>query len=103
MTVRELKQLMDEGKAPFLLDVRGEDEYAAANLNGKLIRLDTLPARLSELEPYKNQPMVVHCRSGARSANAVQFLMANGFNDVRNLKGGILAWGREIDPSLMSY
>lgn len=103
MTVRELKTLMDEGNAPVLVDVRGEEEFAAANLNGTLIRLDTLPARVGELEPYRSQLIVVHCRSGARSANAVQFLIANGFKDVRNLKGGILAWSREIDPSMPTY
>ncbi|MEZ4703382.1 MAG: rhodanese-like domain-containing protein [Rhodothermales bacterium] len=103
MTVRELKDMMDRGETPFILDVRSEEEYAAANLNGKLIRLDTLPSRIDELEPYRDQLMVVHCRSGARSANAVQFLMANGFDNVRNLKGGVMAWSREIDPTMPTY
>ncbi len=103
MTVRELKTLMDAGKRPMLVDVRGEEEYAAANLDGMLIRLDTLPARVAELESYRDELLVVHCRSGARSANAVQFLLANGFKNVRNLKGGLMAWSREIDPSMPTY
>jgi lycopene cyclase domain-containing protein len=103
ITVRELKEMMDRGEPLFLLDVRREDEYAFANLNGFLIRLDTLPARIDVLEPYREQLVVVYCRSGARSANAVQFLLANGFENVRNLRGGILAWSREIDPSIPAY
>ena len=102
MTVHTLKRLMDEGQTPFLLDVRRPEEFSIANLNGHLIQLDDLPERLDELEPYREQQIVVYCRSGARSGRAVQFLRARGFDAV-NLKGGVLAWSDEIDPSMTKY
>ena len=102
MTVSELKELMDEGKMPFLLDVRRPEEYQIANLNGHLIQLDYLPDRLEEIESHKNEQIVVYCRSGARSGRAVQFLRAQGYDAV-NLKGGVLAWSAEIDPTMPRY
>ena len=95
ITVKEYKNLMDEDKAPFLLDVRRPDEYEADNLNALLIQLDYLPERLGEIEGWKNERIVVYCRSGARSARAVQFLRSAGYDAV-NLKGGIMAWREEI-------
>ena len=102
MTVQELKKRMDEDRTPFLLDVRRPMEYEIANLNGHLIQLDELPDRLDELDAYKDTQFVVYCRSGARSGRAVQFLRAKGYDAV-NLKGGVLAWGAEIDPSMPAY
>lgn len=81
---------------PFLLDVRNADEYAAANLGGTLIPLHELTTRISEIEEARSRAVVVHCRSGARSARAVRTLLAAGFEDVRNLEGGLLAWEREV-------
>jgi len=83
----ELKQL--QTSEFFLLDVREPHEFCARNLNGHLIPLAELPDRLNEIP--KDKPIVVHCRSGMRSAQAVEFLLSNGFTDVVNLKGGILA------------
>lgn len=103
LSVQELKDMMDRGARPFLLDVRRPDEYAVANLKGKLIPLQELPARLDELEAHKEEPIVVYCRSGARSGQAVAYLQARGFEGAQNLKGGILAWSREIDPSVPTY
>jgi sulfur-carrier protein adenylyltransferase/sulfurtransferase len=103
ITVQELKERIDEGKRPFLLDVREPDEFELVNLDGMLIPLGELPNRLDEIEAYKDEPVVVHCRSGARSAKAVQFLQQHGFDEIYNLKGGILAWSREIDPSKPQY
>ena len=102
MTVSELKKMMDDGNTPFLLDVRRPEEYQIANLNGHLIQLDYLPDRLDEIEAHKDEQIVVYCRSGARSGRAVQFLRAQGYDAV-NLKGGVLAWGAEIDPSMQAY
>jgi len=99
--VEDLKARCDAGKRPFILDVREPHEYQQCNLGGVLIPLNTLPARLHELDP--NCEIVVHCRSGARSAKAVEFLQANGFKNVKNLAGGILAWSAKVDPSMPQY
>lgn len=103
ITVHELKARLDGGDRPFILDVREPREYDIANLEGTLIPLGELPERLGELDAYKDQPIVVHCRSGARSANAVSFMKAQGFSGAVNLKGGTLAWSKEIDPSMPTY
>lgn len=100
LTVTEYKALRDGDDPPFLLDVREANEYQAANLNGALIPLGQLPFRLHDLEEHRDEPIVVHCRSGARSAQAVQFLRENGFEGAVNLKGGIHAWSDQIDPSV---
>ena len=71
-------------------------EYEEFNLGAQLIPLATLPSEMANLGQYKDSEIVVHCRSGARSANAQQFLQANGFKHVRNLLGGVVAWQREF-------
>ena len=103
ITVHELKALMDADQTPFILDVREEKEYKIANLNGHLVPLKKIVDRMNELEPYKNDLVVVHCRSGGRSVQATKFLQAIGFKNVRNLRGGTLAWSKEIDPSVPAY
>ena len=104
LTVRDLHDMIESGNRPFILDVRSADEYAIANLDGALIPLNELPDRLSELEAHRDDaPLVVHCRSGARSAQAVALLRERGFEHAVNLKGGILAWSDEVDPSVQKY
>ena len=103
ITVQELKAMLDAGNKPFILDVRGTNEYQVANLDGHLIELSQLPLQVDQIADKKEQLVIVHCRSGARSAQAVNYLQAEGFKDARNLKGGILAWSREIDPSIPQY
>ena len=103
ITVQELKAKMDADDTPFVLDVRSSKEYETANIGGTLIPLDEVGDRIDELKPYMNSPVVVHCRSGARSARAVMMLQAFGFADVKNLRGGTLAWSKEIDPSVPTY
>ncbi len=100
ITPLALKALMDAGDRPFLLDVREANEYHAANLAGALIPLGQLPFRLHELEAHREEPFVVYCRSGARSAQAVRFLQENGFERATNLSGGIHAWSDQVDPSV---
>lgn len=102
ITVFDLKGRQDSDDAPFLLDVRQPEEREIAHIEGELIPLAELPQRLDELEPHRDDEIVVYCRSGARSARAVQFLRAQGFDAV-NLKGGILAWSRDIDPTMPTY
>jgi len=85
----------------FLLDVREPQEYAICNLGGHLIPLAQLPARLDELD--KNKRIIIHCKSGGRSYQALQFLLQMGFSNVQHLQGGILAWVKEVDPSMVGY
>jgi len=97
----ELKQKLDAGQELFVLDVREPHEYEIANLNGHLIPLGDLAARVHELNSADE--IVVHCRSGVRSARAVDFLRKAGFRKVKNLRGGILAWSDQVDPSVPKY
>ncbi len=101
ISVEELKQRLDAKEDFVLLDVREPHEYNICNLNGILIPLNDLPRRMNELDPGKE--MVVHCRSGARSARAVGFLQQAGFTKAKNLAGGILAWADRIDPKVPKY
>jgi rhodanese-related sulfurtransferase len=91
ITVEEFIRRRDAGEKLNILDVREEWEHEERNLNGLLIPLGTLPDSLEKIDNWKNEEIIVHCRSGARSANAKNFLTANGFNKVRNLIGGITA------------
>lgn len=103
ITVRELKQRFDAGERPFILDVRKAYEYDIANLGGTLIPVDELEGRLDEIATHKDEDVIVHCRSGARSARAVALMREQGFSGAVNLKGGVLAWSDEIDPSMPKY
>lgn len=99
--VEELARLRESGARFVLVDVREPHEYAICNLAGTLIPLKSLPTRLSELD--KSAKIVVHCRTGGRSAKAVELLRASGFGNAWNLQGGILAWIDRIDPKLTRY
>ena len=92
ITVEEFKERKDKGEAMHLLDVREKWEYEEANLGALLIPLQTLPNRLAELEAFKEEELIVHCRSGRRSDSAKKFLEQNGFKNVRNMLGGIEAY-----------
>jgi adenylyltransferase/sulfurtransferase len=98
---RELKARLERGDDLFILDVREPHEYQICNLNGYLIPLGELPRRVHELD--SSREIVAHCRSGKRSADAVEFLRKAGFRRTLNLKGGILAWSDEVDPSVPKY
>jgi molybdopterin/thiamine biosynthesis adenylyltransferase/rhodanese-related sulfurtransferase len=101
ITVRELKEKLDNGQNVSVLDVREPHEYEVANIDARLIPLGELPERLIELE--KDETLAVHCKTGARSARAVQLLKEAGFQNVYNVRGGITAWSEEIDPSVPRY
>lgn len=91
ITAQDLKLRLQGSNGPFILDVRQADEFHSGHIEGAvLIPLGELPDRIHELDP--KQEIVINCRSGARSARACQILEANGFQDVSNLVGGILAW-----------
>jgi molybdopterin/thiamine biosynthesis adenylyltransferase/rhodanese-related sulfurtransferase len=101
MTPRELKTRLDRGDDLFILDVREPHEYQICHLNGHLIPLGELPRRVHELD--SSREIVAHCRSGKRSAEAVDFLRKAGFRKIHNLTGGILAWSSDVDPSVPKY
>lgn len=102
VTVKELKQLIDEGADFQLIDVREPNEFDFANLNGELIPLGTVAQNVDKFS--KDKQVVVHCRSGKRSGDAIQYLEQNhGFDNLYNLVGGILAWSDEIDSSVPKY
>jgi adenylyltransferase/sulfurtransferase len=100
--VTEVKEKMDRGDNFVLIDVREPHEYQICSIPGaKLIPLGEVPKRLDELD--KNADIVIHCKSGMRSARACGILKAAGFEHVRNMKGGILAWSDQVDPSVPKY
>jgi sulfur-carrier protein adenylyltransferase/sulfurtransferase len=101
MTVEELKRRLDAGENLFVLDVREPHEYQICNIGGHLIPLGDLPNRVNELD--SSREIVAHCRSGVRSAKAVNFLQQAGFKKVHNLAGGILAWADRVDPKMPKY
>jgi sulfur-carrier protein adenylyltransferase/sulfurtransferase len=101
ITPRDLKTRLDRGDDLYILDVREPHEYQICNLDGHLIPLGELARRVNELD--SSREIVAHCRSGKRSAEAVQFLQKAGFRKIWNLKGGILAWSDEVDSSVPKY
>jgi adenylyltransferase/sulfurtransferase len=104
VTVGQLKERLDR-KDVFLLDVREPREYDICHIEGStLIPLGELPKRLSEVPRGADAPdIIIHCKSGMRSAKAVNLLRNEGFDRVQNLRGGILEWIARIDPSQPTY
>ena len=99
---QELNDLIKSGKAPLILDVRNPEEIAICRIAGStVIPLPQLAERLGELDP--SVPIVVHCKSGARSQKAIALLHQHNFTHVKNLTGGILGWIKDVDPSLAAY
>jgi len=99
---RELKSRLDAGEQPVILDVREPWEIAVASLPGAVhIPLRDLARRVAELDASRD--VVVMCQSGGRSQQAAQFLATRGFARVSNLDGGILAWSRDVDPTVALY
>ena len=102
ITPKEVKEKFDRGDRFLLLDVREPHEYQIGKIDGSLlIPLGELPKRVSELASAEE--IVAHCKSGARSAKAVDFLKQSGFKKVRNMQGGILAWSEQVDPRVPKY
>jgi adenylyltransferase/sulfurtransferase len=102
VTVEELKARIDSGTTPFILDVREPQEWQICRIQGAtLIPLGELPKRVGELD--RSNEIVVHCKSGVRSAKAAAFLRQQGFERVSNLEGGIITWIDRVDPSQPKY
>jgi len=101
-TVQELKSMIENNEDFQLIDVREQHEFDIVNINGELIPMNTVPHNLKLIA--KDKPVVIHCKMGGRSATIIQFLEMNfGYTNLYNLKGGVLAWVNEIDPSLPKY
>ncbi len=92
ISVAELKVLLESENEINFIDVRNPDEYDEDNLGALLIPLGELPDRLEELDGLQDQDIYIHCRSGARSGRAKEYLEAEGFTKVHNVLGGILAY-----------
>jgi rhodanese-related sulfurtransferase len=101
ISVQELKEKQDNGEDFQLIDVREDFEYEMSNLGGELIPLGGILIEADKIN--KTKPVVVMCRSGKRSAAAIMQLEQQGFTNLYNLKGGILAWADEIDPNISVY
>lgn len=102
ITAGELKSMMDSGEDFLLIDVREPAEYEIVNIPGAvLIPKGELPARLAELPHHK--PIVLHCKTGVRSAEALALLKGAGFTDARHVQGGVTAWAQQVDRTLPVY
>ena len=101
ISVQELQEKMESGEDFQLVDVREDFEYETSNLGGVLIPLAGVLIEADKIA--KDKPVVVMCRSGKRSAVAIAQLEAQGFTNLYNLQGGILAWADQIDPTINVY
>jgi adenylyltransferase/sulfurtransferase len=102
VTVQELKRMRDNNESFQLIDVREPHEAEIAQIGGELLPMGQIMTNADKI--VKDKPVIVHCRSGARSASVIQALeKQHGFTNLFNLKGGILAWAKEIDPSMPTY
>ncbi|HEY8458926.1 MAG TPA: ThiF family adenylyltransferase, partial [Blastocatellia bacterium] len=104
ITPLQLKQLLDSGKRPTIIDVREPHEWQIANLENygsRLIPLGQFPGRINELNP--EEEIIVHCKMGGRSAKAYEAMKKAGFTKIKNLKGGILAWADQVDRTMRKY
>jgi rhodanese-related sulfurtransferase len=98
VTVQELKAMCDNNTPHQLIDVREQHEVDAANIGGEHIPMGLVMQSMDSIS--HDVPVIIHCRSGARSAQVVAALEQRGFANVANLKGGIMAWSKEIDTSI---
>ncbi len=101
ITVSELKKMLDSSVDFQLIDVREEHETDIASVGGELIPMGEVMDNLDKIS--KDKKVVIYCRSGNRSGVIVQALEAQGYSNVYNLKGGILAWATEIDTAMAKY
>jgi rhodanese-related sulfurtransferase len=102
ITVQELKQMMDNHENFQLIDCREPHEADISSIGGTLMPLNEIADHEEEIS--RDKKVIIHCRSGARSANAILYLQDMfDFDNLYNLKGGINAWAKEIDPSVATY
>ena len=102
VTAKELKEKIDSKEAFQLIDVRESYEHDFANIGGTLIPMNSILSEHEKIE--KDKPVIIYCRSGNRSAVVIHELEKRfGFTNLHNLKGGIIAWSNEVDPSVPKY
>lgn len=103
ITPAELKQRLDKGDDIQIVDVREDNEVAVARIPNSIhIPVGQVLSRMNEIDP--NRETVMHCKMGGRSARAIEALQRSGFQGkLMNLKGGILRWSDEVDPSVPKY
>ncbi|MEQ9186521.1 MAG: rhodanese-like domain-containing protein [Cryomorphaceae bacterium] len=101
ISVQELKAKLDSGADIQVIDVREINEYEYCNIGAQHIPMGEIMQNLDQLSQKKE--VIIHCKSGGRSSAIVNALMSRGFSNVTNLRGGILAWSAEIDPSIPTY
>lgn len=93
ITVDELKSRLDAGEQLNVIDVREPNEFAEYNINAKLVPLGNIMSmQIDDLEPLKNEELIIHCRSGKRSLQACMMLETMGFTNVKNVIGGMIEW-----------
>jgi len=101
ITVEELKQMIDANEDFQLIDVRETFEFETSNLDGENIPLASVLLEKDKIA--RDKPVVIHCRSGKRSAQAIKLLENEGYTNLSNLQGGILAWKDEFDSDMIVY
>lgn len=101
ISVQEFKQMLDTGQDIQVIDVREPHEYELVNIGADLIPLNTVTSAVNKIR--RDKPVVVHCKGGVRSARAIEALQPLGFDNLINLKGGIVAYAKEIDQTLPLY
>ena len=101
--VEELKTMLDNDKDFILLDVRKENEVLVSKISTKSIHIpmNEIPTKIDNIE--KNKELIIYCKSGKRSAKVCEYLTKNDFPNVKNLTGGIIAWSKKIDPTILVY
>jgi rhodanese-related sulfurtransferase len=104
ITPARVKQMLDSTECLLLLDCREPDEYAAVHIDrALLLPMSQIAERLGELNPYRDQSIVVHCHHGGRSLRIARWLREQGFSRAQSMAGGIDQWAVDIDPSLPRY
>ena len=85
-----------------LIDVRTDSEYYLSNIKQAIhMPMNTIPENLESLD--KSKEIIIQCKSGIRSEKVCEFLLNNNYKNVKNLKGGIVAWAKEIDQTIIVY
>ena len=97
ISIEESKKLINEGEVTLILDVRNEDEFAEGHLKNSIqIPVDELKESLGDIEKFKDELVLVYCKTGNRSANAMDILKENGFTNLVHMKDGISKWDGEV-------
>ncbi len=92
ITCQEVKNRISKGEKLNFIDVREEWEHEEENIGARLIPLGDLPARINEIKDLQTEEVIIHCKSGSRAGRAKKFLITQGFQNVRNMDGGIIAY-----------